>query len=74
MVLNVWVLAMSELAALAKSCSETSEFYRNYGARFEVGSLGYLGNLAEAEKYASMAARFSMLDRSIEHERSDDHS
>jgi hypothetical protein len=60
------MMAAEEIGAtassLGKQYAETAEFYRTYAGRFEPGSLGYLGNMNEAAKYAEMAERFGSVD------------
>jgi uncharacterized protein Yka (UPF0111/DUF47 family) len=49
------------IANAAESFAQTAEFYQNYAKRFTPGTLGYVGNMAEAAKYADMASRFAGL-------------
>lgn len=50
-----------QLLAASEQCSSLAEFYTNHAQQFEPGSLGYAGNLAEAAKYAGMAAQNKVL-------------
>jgi len=55
------VSASTPLAVFADNAASTAEFYRNHAGTFAAGSLGYVLNLAEAEKYARLAERYATI-------------